>query len=271
MINKLPLYRPHRRNGFTLIELLVVISIVALLIAVLLPALSRAKAAAYRIQCMSNQKQLVLALTMYDYDSQELPPGLRSTKNALTGYSHMSLRDDYGVNRAMISCPDGVEPQQVLSTGGGAWDINNDEGFMGYLYLAGKAEETGAWESEYLGWKATHFPSYQSGYFPVRSLVKEYYVNAVVKQDRLAPSEQFITMDVAHQDLDPLPYKFLPGKASHPGSNARAEGTNVSFADGHVKWQDIRPGEAWKLAAVSGDAAYWMPDNPPASAFYLPY
>ncbi len=70
----------NARRGFTLIELLIVIAIIAVLAALLLPALAKAKAQAWRVQCLNNHKQLLLTWTFYQDDNNGgLPSNVRGT------------------------------------------------------------------------------------------------------------------------------------------------------------------------------------------------
>ncbi len=68
-------HRTPVRRGFTLIEVLVVIAIIAVLAALLLPAVSRAKRNARRVQCIGNQKQLATAWVLYVTDNSDWVPG----------------------------------------------------------------------------------------------------------------------------------------------------------------------------------------------------
>lgn len=82
--------KPNKIKGFTLIELLVVIAIIAILAALLLPALAKAKEKGQRTVCLNNLKQWGLAQTMYVDDNNQYYPTTKipdSTPGAINGYN----------------------------------------------------------------------------------------------------------------------------------------------------------------------------------------
>ncbi len=101
------------RACFTLVELLVVVAIIALLASLLLPALGRAKAKGRRIACVSNQRQLLLALTMFAEDNDGRfpwwldPP--EGTKGRTWTWQHFYLLSNEIVTPKVLHCPSDAE------------------------------------------------------------------------------------------------------------------------------------------------------------------
>ncbi len=143
MDRKAPFERARRRRGlgFTLIELLVVIAIIALLMAILMPSLSRARKQARAIACKSNLKHWGLIFKMYTDDNDAKFYGAWSTTQQ--GHVWIGALRSYYQDEDINFCPSATKPDETNETGlwgGGAEAYGvfaNDDVRYGYAGLAG--------------------------------------------------------------------------------------------------------------------------------------
>jgi prepilin-type processing-associated H-X9-DG protein/prepilin-type N-terminal cleavage/methylation domain-containing protein len=251
----------RRRKAFTLVELLVVIGIIAILISILLPSLTRAKQAALRLACASNLRTQGQALNMYVQDNGAYP-GHAQSMGVTFAVWPTRLRKAMKSPRGVFWCPaepPGFQWQRVIGTPGGKYATQVIADRYGYevgellldVFIVPFSYGYNDWGSHNVG-----FPQKGLGadlWNPQSTELKAGRVKKPAEMIAIADNTTDGSWDYNIDPTNPLEY---PGRIHNKGAN-------VLFCDGHVQWYSQK-----ELTNVNGTAGramsiMWNNDNLP--------